>query len=129
VLTLADRLDTEAQHVCTRQWLRLALLPTGDQATEDFAGLLDLPALGSILVVDWDRWHELLDLRDSRALTAEEQLEYAQIAEVVSRLDEEEAQLGGGAVDALVRKHERVLDSIERLTQAVNAAADRLADS
>lgn len=76
--------------------------------------------------VDWDRWHDLLDILDRRALTPDEQAEYDEFGQVVAKLDAEEAAVARPAVEALVQGHERVLASIERLTKAVRAAADRV---
>lgn len=75
---------------------------------------------------DWDRWHDLLDIRDREGLTPDEQVEYDRFAKVVAKLDAEDAAVSAPAVEALVKKHERVLASIEQLTKAVRAAADRV---
>lgn len=75
-------------------------------------------------VVDWDRWHELLDVRDKRELTPNEGLEYRRFANLAKRLDAEAAQAADVALDGLVKEHERVIDSIRRLTNAVEKALD-----
>jgi hypothetical protein len=64
---------------------------------------------------DWDRWHDLLTIRDHRAFTQDEQAEYDRLAQIVARVDAEAAAIGNAAIDALAKKHERVLASIERL--------------
>ena len=76
--------------------------------------------------IDWDRWHDLLDIRNQRPLTSDERAEYDEFAQIVANLDAEEAAVARPAVEALVQGHERVLASIERLTEAVRAAADRV---
>ena len=76
-------------------------------------------------LVDWERWHELLDIRGRRDFTASEQGEYQQLAAFVARLDAKEEAVADAAVDALVKKHERFLAWIERLTDAVKVAAER----
>lgn len=76
--------------------------------------------------VDWDRWHDLLDIRDREGFTPDEQVEYDRFAQIVAKLDAEDAAVSAPAVEALVKKHERVLASIEQLTKAVRAAADRV---
>jgi len=42
---------------------------------------------------DWDRWHELLDLRDGRGLTPGERLEYERLLKLAKRLDKKEADM------------------------------------
>ncbi len=74
--------------------------------------------------VDWDRWHELRDIRDERGLTPSEETEYQRFARIVARLDAEAARDADGALDGLVKKHERIIASIRRLTAAVRAAAE-----
>ena len=61
--------------------------------------------------VDWDRWHELLDIRDGPGLSPTEQVEYDRILEVVVPLDEEEARLARASLKRLKRKHEAALRS------------------
>ncbi len=40
---------------------------------------------------DWDRWHDLLDIRDGRGFTDAEQAEYAAFLPIVAKLDQAEA--------------------------------------
>jgi len=75
--------------------------------------------------VDWDRWHELLDIRAQRPLTTSEEKEYQEYARIAARLDAEAGRTADAALDNLVEEHERVLDSIRRLTAAVRAAAEQ----
>ena len=96
-------------------------LPGDEQPTVIFS--IPLEELFRESSVDWDRWHDLLDIREQRALTQQEQAEYDRMAETVARLDAEEAATSNAAVDSLVKRHERVLASIERLTEAVRQAA------
>lgn len=65
---------------------------------------------------DWDRWHELLDIRAQRALTTSEEYEYEEYARIVAQLDAEEGGAASAALDNLVKEHERVIDSIRRVT-------------
>ena len=58
-------------------------------------------------------------------MTPSEQAEYDRFARIVDRLDAEEEALCAKSVDHLIGKHERVLASIRRLTEAVEAAAAR----
>ncbi|KKN11870.1 hypothetical protein LCGC14_1022170 [marine sediment metagenome] len=53
----------------------------------------------------WDRWHDLLDIRDSRGLTADERLEYEGLRAIVERED-----------DAMERDGQRIL--ARRLAEA-----------
>ncbi len=73
--------------------------------------------------VNWDRWHELIDLRAERPLSPTEVMEYLEFAEIAKRLDAEESKVVDAAMDKLVKKHERVIPSIRRATEAVEAAA------
>lgn len=77
------------------------------------------------LSVDWDRWHDLRDIVDKRALTVTEQLEYQRFARIVALLDAEAARAADVALGGLVNEHERVIASIRRLTTAVRAAAEK----
>ena len=43
---------------------------------------------------DWDRWHDLLDIRDGRGFTDAEQAEYVGFLPIVAKLDAEEARVG-----------------------------------
>ena len=72
-------------------------------------------------MADWDRWHDLLDIRDRGAFTPEEQAEYDHYAELVAKLDAEDGAVSDIAVEALVKKHEHAQDSIRCLTEAVRA--------
>lgn len=98
-------------------------LPPNERATQDFS--VPLRELFVEDSIDWDRWHELRDIREERALTRDEETEYEWFARIVSRLDAEEEAIAARAVEALVKKHERVIASLERLTEAVKAAAER----
>jgi hypothetical protein len=42
---------------------------------------------------DWERWHELLDIRDTRGFTATEADEYAEFLPIVAELDAEDEAL------------------------------------
>ena len=72
--------------------------------------------------VDWDRWHELLDFRDKRALTTSEEQEYEEYARIAAQLDAEEGKAADAALDKLVKEHERRLASLERLVDALGKA-------
>ena len=67
----------------------------------------------------WARWHDLRDIREKRDLTESEQVEYDGYMVIVKDLDAEEEALLTQIVDRLAEKHERVLASIRRLTEAV----------
>ncbi len=71
---------------------------------------------------NWDRWHDLLDIRARRALTTSEQREYQEYARIAQQLDAEEGQAADAAFDDLIKKHERVIASIRRATEAINAS-------
>ena len=49
---------------------------------------------------DWERWHDLLDIRDGRGFTDAEQAEYVEFLPIVAKLDAEAARVG----DAAIRK-------------------------
>ena len=68
--------------------------------------------------VDWDRWHDLLDIKAKRALTRNEEQEYKQYARIVARLDAEEGRAADAALDNLVEGHKRVIASIRLATAA-----------
>lgn len=95
-------------------------LPMGDQATESLSSPLD--RVWQERPPKWDRWHELLELRAQRQLTLHEKAEYDQLAGIVAGLDAEEEAIAAPAVERLAGQHERVLASIDRLTEAVEAA-------
>lgn len=102
----------------------MSLLTGGPEGTEYFVP----PAISEPVEprVDWDRWHELLDIRAQRALTTSEEQEYEEYARIAAQLDAEEGRAADAALDNLVKEHERVLDSIRRLTAAVRAAAEQV---
>ena len=77
------------------------------------------------MTIDWDRWHDLLDIRDRDGFTPDEQVEYDRFAQIVAKLDAEDAAIAAPGVAELVEAHERVLASIEELTKAVRSAANR----
>lgn len=101
----------------------LASLPEGESATQGFS--IDFGSQRGEEGVDWDRWHELLDIRDERVLTPAEQEEYERIARIVAQLDEEEARIAAVTLDRLRKQHDSVLDSIRALTDKLKAAANR----
>ena len=67
--------------------------------------------------VDWDRWHELLDILAERTFTLNEMEEYNEMREVAEKLDDAEAERCEPIVDALVARHERVIASLESLAR------------
>lgn len=73
--------------------------------------------------VDWDRWHELLDIRDKRPLRTSELEEYAKYGRIVRERDIVEGKAADAALGKLAKEHERILASIRRLTAAVLADA------
>lgn len=73
-------------------------------------------------VVDWDRWHELLDVRAQRALTPSERQEYEEYDRIVARLDGEGGLASDAALDNLVKEHERAIETIRRLRMRLNKA-------
>jgi hypothetical protein len=68
---------------------------------------------------NWDRWHELRDIRYHRRFTDAEQAEYNRFLPIVAKLDAEAAAVSNAAVSKLVARHERALASVERLTAAL----------
>lgn len=58
-----------------------------------------------MLQPDWDRWHELLAIRDGPGLTEAERAEYLEFLLLVARADAEEARVGNAAVKRLVARH------------------------
>lgn len=97
---------------------------TGEpEGTEDF--FLEAISRPVEAPVDWDRWHDLLDIRAQRALTTSEEQEYEEYARIAAQLDAEEGRAADAALDNLVKEHERVIASIRRLTAAVRAAAEQ----
>lgn len=75
--------------------------------------------------IDWDRWHELLSIRDSRPMNPSEQREYEGFEAIVAEQDAQEEARSNAALDLLEEKHALVISSIERLTVAVRKAAQR----
>lgn len=75
--------------------------------------------------VDWDRWHHLLDARDSRHLDQDEELEFDLMTEIVAEIDADEEVRARAAMDPLIRQHEQVLASIRQLTDRVELLADK----
>lgn len=73
---------------------------------------------------DWERWHDLLDIRDRRGFTADEELEYHRFKNIVEKMDAEEAARVAPIIEALAQRHERVLASIRELTNAVRAKCE-----
>lgn len=125
---LAERLFAHqpppAEYARVVRWIvMIASLPMGEGETVGLS--FPLHELFDEDSIDWDRWHELRDIREERALTRDEETEYEWFARIVSRLDAEEEAIAARAVEALVKKHERVIASLERLTEAVKAAAER----
>lgn len=51
---------------------------------------------------DWNRWHDLRDIRAKRALTPAESAEYDRFVAIVDRLDAEEATRCDKVLDKLV---------------------------
>lgn len=74
---------------------------------------------------DWERWHELLSIRDSRPMNPAEQREYEGFETIVAEQDAQEEARSNAALDLLEEKHALVISSIERLTVAVRKAAQR----
>ena len=74
---------------------------------------------------DWERWHELLSIRDSRGMNPSEQREYEEFEAIVAEQDAQEEARSNAALDLLEEKHALVISSIERLTVAVRKAAQR----
>lgn len=93
----------------------VTLLPPVENATQAIE--ISWTELGAD--ADWDRWHELLDIRDNRGLNAEEQTEYDRLAIIAARLDQQEELATAYAVSSLEDRHQQVIASIERLVEAV----------
>ena len=68
------------------------------------------------MIIDWERWHDLLTIRDHRAMTETEKREYDEMLAVVVVLDAEDAAVSEAAMDKLEQKHDRIIASIDRLT-------------
>lgn len=95
----------------------LARLPRGDRVTDTFS--VDVLGPYESEPVDWDRWHDLLDIRDGRGFSSSEQVEFEALRARVTELDAEERTRGKEAVASLVSDHERVIESIKELTEAI----------
>lgn len=67
--------------------------------------------------IDWDRWHELRDIRDRRMFTPGEWREYWAFLPIVAALDADEVRVADAAMERLVKGHERVIDSMRRATR------------
>ena len=85
---------------------------------EDMERKYCLPPLGIDFISNryWNRWHELLDIRSNRDLISEEEEEYDHMQKVVAKLDEREAKIARKTLNPLIRKHQNVIDSFNRLT-------------
>lgn len=75
--------------------------------------------------LDWNRWQELLDIIAERSLTTDEQLEYDAFIPTVQQGDDEELMHSRIAMNALNERHNRVLESIQKLTDALARARTR----
>ena len=84
-----------------------------------------VPNNGLDTQINWDRWHNLLDIQARREFTETEQREYNQYVTIVDKLDENEAAQCRPYVKALVKKHNKVISSLRQLTRAVYRAANR----
>lgn len=62
---------------------------------KEVAGLREMVVVFADAGVDWNRWHDLLDIRDGRGLSSEEQVEYDALVKVVEVLDAKEAEVAG----------------------------------
>lgn len=98
-------------------------------AIADHDGLLkrlaDTPDTNQTEPINWDRWHDLLDIKDERELTPTEAVEYLQFAKSAKQLDAVHGMAADAALDGLAKGHERVIDSIRRLTAAVRAGIEQ----
>ncbi len=65
--------------------------------------------------VNWERYHELLDIKMDRGFTKAEWREYKTYLPIVARFDAEEAARCKPIIDGLVRKHERHLKFLDKL--------------
>ena len=74
-------------------------------------------------LVDWDRWHELLDIRDTRGLNEEESLEYATYQAIVDKLDRAEERSSLPGFEDRSRNQKEVLALIERLTEVIRSSS------
>jgi len=75
-------------------------------------------------MVDWERWHDLLDIRAQRPLTTPEGMEYERFRAIAAQLDAEQGKAAGVGLDKLCKGHMRVIDSIKRTTAAIERAND-----
>lgn len=121
------------QHIASAQestpiWKWRVLLAVGlnahdNRSTQYFSS--DRLTLDRPIQVDWDRWHELLSIRDSRPMNPSEHREYERFETIVAELDAQDEARSNAALGLLEKKHARVISSIERLTEAVRRAAQR----
>ncbi len=74
---------------------------------------------------DWDRWHELLDIRHGRGLSLAEYEEYKAFTQLVRTLDAKEGKVADADLANLCTEHGRIIASIRRLTVAVRDAAEQ----
>lgn len=68
---------------------------------------------------NWDRWDELLAIRGERGLDRVELREFDAFLLIVAKLEDEEVARSNAALGVLKRKHQRAIDSIDRLSAAV----------
>ena len=66
---------------------------------------------------DWDRWHELLGIRDGRGFTFTEYGEYKRFLPIVAELDAVEVLIANMAIRKSLRaaRHEKNLRRLTRL--------------
>ena len=119
-LTNAFLIDASVHQAISQGYYSILSLPWGEWAT--FFVALEDPSESGETEDDWERWHQLLDLREERQLTPDEEIEYQEFSRIVVDLDARETSKSNRAARRLMKQHERVLAAIRKLTSTLREA-------
>ncbi len=122
-LTNAFLLDASVHQAISQGYYNVLSLPWGEHAT--FFVASEDPSESGEADDDWERWHQLLDLREERQLTPDEEIEYQEFSRIVADLDAREASKSRRATRRLLKRHETVLGSIRKLTSTLRKATEK----
>lgn len=67
--------------------------------------------------INWDRWHDLLDIKVYRAFTPNEQAEYNGINTIAQTMDQVEVNRCQPELDRLINYHEQVINELKTIRE------------
>lgn len=76
-------------------------------------------------IVDWKRYHALLDIGTQRSYTSAEQKEHDSYLPILAKLDAEESERCKPSTDRLMRKHQENLASLDKLIDGLKKFINR----